>query len=165
MSSSRFTVDAATASVLFVARSSVHLIRSSAPASGWFEADIENDRFTGGSALWGHLEVPLVGLSSGNPIVDREMRRRSGSAAHPAIVADIEATLDLEETRATITGTIVFSGGSELVEGEIELLPGPRLVGTGEFDVGWWGVAPPRLLMLRVDPIVTVGIDLPLRAG
>lgn len=165
MGATRFTVDSTTASVLFAASSSLHPIRSTAPASGWFEADIENDRFTQGSVLSGRLEVPLAGLSSGNALVDREMRRRAGSASHPFIIAHIDSTLDLEDTQATITGTIQFSGRSELVEGAIALLPGPRIAGTGEFDVRWWGLEPPRLLVLRVDPIVTVEIDLPLIAG
>ena len=65
----------------------------------------------------------------------------------------------------TVTGTIEFFGSEVLVEGELRVVEGPRLVGTGEFDVRWWGLEPPRLMMLRVDPIVTVGIDLPLVAG
>jgi hypothetical protein len=162
MGSRRFVVDAATATALFVASSSVHTIRSSAAVSGWFEADIEDGRFKGGSSLSGHLEIPIKGLSSGNPIIDREMRRRAGSGRHLQIVGDIESTLEIEATSATITGTIGFFGESELVEGEIRLLSGPRIAGTGEFDVRWWGFEPPKVLMLRVDPIITVEIDLPL---
>ena len=165
MGATRYTIDSTTASVLFAASSSLHPIRSNAPARGWFEADIENDRFARGSALSGRLEVPLADLSSGNALVDREMRRRAGSATHPLIIADIESTLDLEGTQATIAGTIHFSGRSELVQGTIALLPGPRIAGTGEFDVRWWGFDPPRILVVRVDPIVTVEIDVPLIAG
>jgi hypothetical protein len=165
MSATRFTVDSTMASVLFTASSSLHPIRSTAPARGWFEADIEHDRFAPGSALSGRLEVPLADLSSGNAVVDREMRRRAGSAAHPFIIADIDSTLDLEDTQANITGTIQFSGRSELVEGTIVLLPGPRIAGTGEFDLRWWDFDPPRILVLRVDPIVRVEIDVPLTAG
>ena len=61
-----------------------------------------------------------------------------------------------------ITGTISFLDVDVLVEGELNLFPGPRLSGIGEFDVRWWGFEPPRLFMMRVDPIVTVEIDLPL---
>jgi hypothetical protein len=78
------------------------------------------------------------------------------------ISAGLEEVIRVERDRVTITGTIDFLGVSTLVEGEISIEPGPRLVGAGEVDVRWWGLEPPRLLVLRVDPIVTVEIDLPL---
>ncbi len=165
MGAHRYVINSAAASVVFAANSSVHPIRSTAAVSGWFEADIDDDQFRPGSLLSGHLEIPLDGVSSGNPIIDREMRRRAGSGAHPVIEGDIETTLSSEGTEATITGTISLSGTAELVEGEVSVLPGPRIVGSGEFDIRWWGIEPPRILMLRVDPIVMVEIDLPLIYG
>ena len=158
----RFEIDETTASVVFAASSSVHPIRSVGSVSGWIEAAVRDDAFAEDQALEGHLEVPLNGLSSGNPLIDREMKRRVDSGVHPAINANIEGTLRVDGNQATITGTIDFLGASTLVAGEVVVLPGPRLVGTGEFDVRWWGLEPPRLFMLRVDPIITVEIDAPL---
>jgi len=148
--------------VAFGASSSVHPIRSVGSASGWFRAAIDGAEFVDTSEIAGQLEVPLDGLSSGNPLVDREMKRRLASGAHPTIVARIESAALTDATEITVTGTIEFLGASTLVEGELVLAPGPRLIGTGEFDVRWWGLEPPRLLMLRVEPIVTVDVDLPL---
>ena len=162
MQARRFEIDESAASVVFAASSSVHPIRSVGAVAGWIEACVSEDVFAEGQDVNGHLEVPLSGLSSGNPLIDRETKRRVDSGLHPAIRAHIEETLRVDGNRATITGTIEFLGVSTLVEGEIVLLPGPRIVGTGEFDVRWWGLEPPRLLMLRVDPIVTVEIDAPL---
>ena len=161
----RYTVDEATATVVFGATSSVHPIRTAGSASGWFTASIEGDSFAGATGVSGHLEVPLKGLSSGNPLIDREMRRRLESDAHPTIVACVASAEVSASGGMTGTGTIEFFGSEVLVEGELRVVEGPRLVGTGEFDVRWWGLEPPRLMMLRVDPIVTVGIDLPLVAG
>jgi len=158
----RFEIDESTASVAFVASSSVHPIRSVGSVSGWFEAAFGNGAFAENQELCGDLEVQLDRLSSGNPLVDREMKRRVDSALHPVINARIEETLRVDGNHATITGTIDFFGVSTLVEGEVDILPGPRLVGTGDFDVRWWGFEPPRLLIVRVDPIVTVEIDAPL---
>lgn len=162
MNRQRWSIDAESASITFVATSSVHPIRSHGTASGWFEAAIDDAEFAPGEALHGRLEIPVGDLSSGNPLVDREMKRRVVSDTHPLIIAEIEATENTGGDTATITGTIAFLGIETLVEGELLVLPGPRLTGIGDFDVRWWGLDPPKLLMLRVDPIVTVEIDLPL---
>jgi len=158
----RFEIDQSTASVVFAASSSVHPIRSVGSVSGWIAAVLDGIVFAEDQELGGHLEVPLNGLSSGNPLIDREMKRRVDAGLDSAISARIEETLQVGGNQATITGTIDFLGASTLVEGDVHILPGPRLVGTGEFDVRWWGLEPPRLLILRVDPIVTVEIDAPL---
>ena len=162
MQARRFEIDQSAASVVFVASSSVHPIRSVGSVSGWINAVLNGGAFAEDQELGGRLEVPLNGLSSGNPLIDREMKRRVDAGLDSAIGARVEETLRVDGNRATITGTIDFLGVSTLVEGEVVILPGPRLVGTGEFDVRWWGLEPPRLLMLRVDPIVTVEIDAPL---
>jgi hypothetical protein len=158
----RFEIDESAASVVFVASSSVHPIRSVGSVSGWINAVLNCGVLAEDQELAGHLEVPLNRLSSGNPLIDREMKRRVDVGLDSAISARIEETLRVDGNNATITGTIDFLGVSTLVEGEVVILPGPRLVGTGEFDVRWWGLEPPRLLMLRVEPIVTVEIDAPL---
>ncbi len=162
MKQSRWSINAAAGSITFVATSSVHPIRTSGSATGWFEAAFDDAGFTPGIDVQGRLEVPVAALSSGNPLVDREMKRRVDTSTHPLIVAEIESTEDTGGNTATVTGTIRFLDVDVLVEGELNLIPGPRLVGVGEFDVRWWGLDPPRLFMLRVDPIVTVEIDLPL---
>ena len=162
MDQERWTIDATTGSVTFTATSSIHPIRTRGSASGWFEGASDDSGFVANSAMRGHLEVPLSGLSSGNPLIDNEMRRRVDTANHPLIVCAIETTEDTDESTASITGTISFLDVEVLVEGELELLAGPRLSGVGEFDVRWWGLEPPKLFMMRVDPIVTVEIDLPL---
>jgi hypothetical protein len=162
MEQRRWSIDGATASITFVARSSVHPIRTSGSAAGWFEATFDNTGFESGIAMQGQLEVPVADLSSGNLLVDREMRRHVDTGSHPLIVAEIVTTEETGGNTVRITGTIRFLDVETLVEGELHLFPGPRLVGAGEFDVRWWGLEPPRLLMLRVEPIVTVEIDLPL---
>jgi hypothetical protein len=158
----RFEIDTSTASIVFAASSSVHPIRTVGSVSGWITVCVSGDGLAESQELEGYLEVPIGELSSGNPLIDREMKRRVDGGLDSVISARIEETLRIEGNRATITGTIDFLEVSTLVEGDVVILPGPRLVGTGEFDVRWWRLEPPRLLMLRVDPIVTVEIDLPL---
>ena len=156
----RWSIGAGGSSVTFVATSSVHAIRTTGSATGWLESAFDDDGFSPGAALHGRLEIPLAGLTSGNPLIDREMKRRVDTSTHPFIVAEIVSTEDTGGNTARITGTIRFLDEETLVEGELNLHPGPRLGGVGEFDVRWWGLEPPRLFMLKVDPIVTVEIDL-----
>ena len=160
MDPKRWEIEASASSVTFVATSSIHPIRTKGEASGWIEGGLDDNGFLPNSTLRGRLEVPLSGLLSGNPLVDNEMRRRVDTVSHPFIVCQIETTEDTGESTATITGTISFLDVDVLVEGELNLLSGPRLSGVGEFDVRWWGLEPPKLFMMRVDPIVTVEIDL-----
>ncbi len=162
MQSNRWQIDSGDSTVLFTATSSVHQIHASGSASGWFEAAIDERGFKPDQALGGHLEIPVANLSSGNSIIDREMQRRVDSGAHPIIAAGIETTEELNGSSALLTGTIQFQGIETLVEGELHLRPGPRLTGIGEFDTRWWGLEPPRIFMFRVQPIVTVEIDLAL---
>ncbi|MEN8113597.1 MAG: YceI family protein [Actinomycetota bacterium] len=158
----RWVVNEDTATIAFTATSSVHTIRAKGTVRGWLEATIDDGAFAPGTELNGELLVPLAGLSSGNSLIDREMRRRVDVGVFPEIKAVVESTESIAGSDATIDGIVAFLGGGVLVEGEIELHEGPRLTGVGEFDVRWWGLEPPRLLMFQVDPIVTVEIDLPL---
>ncbi|MEN8113712.1 MAG: hypothetical protein ABFS21_04940 [Actinomycetota bacterium] len=158
----RWVVDEETATIRFTATSSVHTIRAKGTVRGWLEATIIDGAFAPGTELNGELIVPLAGLASGNPLIDREMRRRVDIGIFPEISAVVESTESIHGPDATIDGIIAFLGGGVLVEGDIELCEGPRLKGVGEFDIRWWGLEPPRLLMFQVDPIVTVEIDLPL---
>lgn len=162
MNRKRWSIDTERASVTIVATSSVHPIRTSGSVSGWFEAALADTAFTAGEAIEGRLEIPLDELSSGNPLIDREMRRRTDIGVHSVIVAEIETAEPVGGSTALVTGTVEFLGVETLVEGEVSVVPGPRLTGVGEFDVRWWNLEPPKLLMLRVDPVVTVEIDLPL---
>ncbi len=158
----RWSIDAPIGGVTFVATSSVHAIRARGSATGWIEAALDGTRFAPATEVHGRLGIPLAGLRSGNPLVDNEMRRRIDPSINPCIVAEIETTEETDGEAAKITGTIEFLGIDVLVEGDMTLLPGPRLSGIGEFDVRWWGFEPPRLFTISVDPIVTVEIDLPL---
>jgi hypothetical protein len=63
-----------------------------------------------------------------------------------------------------VEGNIEFTGETVLVEGDLHLGrngDGDLIMsGDGTFDVRWWGMDPPRLLMLRVEPEIEVSIRL-----
>ena len=79
----KFFIDPNRSKVWIDARSSLHPIHSETGGlEGWFQAEL-----LGGGRLnptvtpRARLELPVERLSSGNPLYDREMRRRVGRAA------------------------------------------------------------------------------------
>ena len=158
----RYEMDPSKATVVFNGSSSLHAITARARAAGWLDADIAGNRFRLGSELAGRVEVKVTDIRTGNPLFDTETRRRIDTASHPLIVAEITGTRANDGTTVSVVGTVSFNGKAVPLEGEVTLAPGRVLTGGARVDVRWWGLAPPRLLTLRVHPEVLVAIDLPL---
>ena len=158
----RYSLVSEQSTVLIEARSSVHPIRVEAPATGWIE--LPTGLAVGPAS--GRIEIPVAELRSGNPLIDRETRRRVDANRHRAIIGDLNEVLEQEQSAATIQGSIEFIGETVDLHGTVEFdLGTDRLAmnGAATFDVRWWGLEPPRLLMLKVDPEVVVSIDLVFR--
>ena len=157
----RLFIDSARSLITFRGRSSVHPITATARPSGWF-VGITEGIFDNTGPLAGHLEVPVADLASGNPLIDRETRRRIDARRHPNITGDLAEGGDVHPTHATVEGNIEFTGETVLVEGDLRLGrngDGDLIMsGDGTFDVRWWGMDPPRMLMLRVEPEIEVSI-------
>lgn len=158
----RYDIDPAVATISFNASTSLHPVVASAPVSGWFEADIAADGFVPGTPIAGRIEIPVDDIRSGNPLYDAETRRRIDVKAHPLISAELTTTLTVDGESAVVEGTVDFLGETVLLEGELNVAPGPLLTGEGTVDIRWWGLKPPRLLAFRVEPEVVIKINLPL---
>ena len=159
----RYTIDPESSTVTFAASTTLHPVVATAPASGWFEAEISEDRFAADSRVAGALEIAVDTLSSGNPLYDAETRRRIDVRSHPLIAAEITSIRDVEGPGAVVEGTVTFHGETVLLEGELAVLPGLVLSGEGTVDIRWWDLHPPRLLAFRVDPEVVISVKLALR--
>ncbi len=138
--------------VVIDATSSVHPIHSETSAvEGWWETDSPG----------GHLELAVGALTSGNPLIDAEMKRRINAHPHPTITGELTS---FEPTR----GEVTFRGVTRSVEGELTVTPqddgSVRITGERVFDVREFDFQPPRILMLRVHPEVSVRIDLVVAA-
>jgi polyisoprenoid-binding protein YceI len=149
--------------VVVDARSSVHSIHGSAgEIRGQVEADVVDGVISG--ALGGRLEVPIDGLRSGNRFLDAELRRRTDARRHPVIVGEIRhAATTSDGGHFRVDGEVTFHGQTQPVTGELLVrAEGDRLILEGEhvFDIRDFGLAPPRVLMLSVEPDVTVRIRL-----
>jgi len=177
----RFTIDSERSTVTIEASSSVHPIRSKAQGlAGW--VDVEQggggqvDVAAGPSA---RLEFPVDRLRSGNPLEDRELRRRIDAKRFPTIIGELESLArvgDAAESppgrageeddgglRYEVTGALTFMGQTKRYVHEMVWSYEPdgslRLQGAAEFDVRDFGMEPPKILMLKVHPEVVVHID------
>ena len=145
------------------ARSSVHPIGT---RTDGLEGHLDLEMLDGGSVNLespprGQLSLRVERLSSGNPLEDRELRRRIDTRRHPRIVGEFTG---VQETgtggRYRVRGDVTFRGVTRTYEDEMAFVtPDDRsieLEGEATFDIRDFGMDPPRILMLKVQPEVRV---------
>lgn len=163
----RYRIDPARSRVVIDAKSSLHPIHSETDGlEGWVELDVQGGgRVNPTVEPKGHLELPVDKLRSGNPMEDRELKRRIDARRFPTINGDLrsmEATG--KDGRYQVRGDVTFKGVTRPSEDEMTLaLEGDnsiRLQGSSVFDIRDFGMDPPRILMLKVAPDVTVTVDI-----
>jgi polyisoprenoid-binding protein YceI len=153
----RYELDPERSTVVIDASSSVHPIHTEAAGvSGWVEL---------GDQPAGRVSFPVERLRSGNPIEDRELRRRIDAGRHPAIVGELTSLRPLDgDGRHEAHGIVTFRGVDRACDGELVIddvdEQTVRITGSSTFDVRDFGMSPPRILLLRVHPEVRVAIEL-----
>jgi polyisoprenoid-binding protein YceI len=161
----RYEIDSGRTTVWIEARSSLHPIRSETSAlRGWFDGDIEADgRLSEGSSPKAELELPIDLMSSGNGLYDREMKRRVDARRYPTITATLAAMMPTATAgRYRAEGDVTFHGVTRRVSDELALsAPEPGTVvfeGQHAFNLPDFGMQPPRIMMLKVYPDVTIRV-------
>ena len=139
--------------VIIDGRSSVHPIHSSTDGLEGF-IDLQTGE--------GRVSFAVARLRSGNPLEDREMKRRIDAKNYPTIEGGLTS---LEAGHAV--GELTFRGVTKTVNGELTITPVDddtiEVSGESTFDVRDFGMQPPRILMLRVHPDVKVRIEITAR--
>lgn len=145
-------------------RSSLHPVHGTATElSGVIEADFDGD----GTPLLdrphsGWVEIPITAIRSGNRLTEIEMQRRADARRHPTIRLEVGRVWAVDGGyRAAFT--VTAHGCTQPAEEDFSLRrDGRRLVLEGRhvFDMRDFGVNPPRILTLRVDPHVKVSVRL-----
>lgn len=152
-----YRIDPSASTVHVSAKSTLHGI------DGHADGIVGTIEIGGDGALVGaHVEVEAERLRWGNPLLDRETRRRIDVRSHPTISGHVRRVDTTDGESLHLRGTIAFLGIEHEVDGDIVVTASTpdRLVVEGEqsFDVRDWGLEPPNLLLIRVEPIIRVRI-------
>jgi polyisoprenoid-binding protein YceI len=152
------------------ATSSLHPIHSrTAGLEGFLDVEVhDGGRLDLTVAPKGQLSLPVQRLSSGNPLEDRELRRRIDARRFPTIDGRLtEMSQAASDGRYLVRGDVTFRGVTNPYEDEmsVDQLDDNtlRLEGESTFDIRDFGMEPPRILMLRVHPQVSVKVAIEAR--
>ena len=104
-------------------------------------------------------------LSSGNRLEDRELRRRIDTRRYPTIEGRLtEMRPSGRDGRYVVRGDLTLRGVTHSYQDEMTISEVDdrtlRLEGQSTFDIRDFGMEPPRILMLKVDPEVAVKVAL-----
>ena len=144
---SRYVVDPDSSQVWIEGSSSVHPITATATGlTGWVDVDRHAGPDNHAAGFAAEIRIAVDRLASGNPLVDRETRRRIDARRHPEIVGTVTTAVSVASDRLALTGTIDFRGETRSVSGEVAISPDrDRLVveGTQTFDLRDLGATTP----------------------
>jgi polyisoprenoid-binding protein YceI len=149
------------------ARSNVHPIHSSTDGlEGFVEIAMVPE---GGVDLSvkpvGQLSLPVSRLSSGNRMEDREMQKRIDAQRYPTITGVLDQMeRSGDDGNYRVSGDITFRGVARRYEDEMTVGTVDsrtiQLAGKSRFDIRDFGMQPPRVLILRVEPEVDVRVEI-----
>jgi hypothetical protein len=113
----------------------------------------------------GKVSLPVERMSSGNPLEDRELRRRIDARRYPTIDGELTGMRATgRDGRYLVRGEVTFKGATRGYEEEMEVAHDGdgilQLSGESTFDIRDFGMEPPRILMLKVQPEVGVRVEI-----
>jgi len=169
----RYLVDASASRIRIEAHSTLHpVVVETSEVAGHLDVDVAADGtvVVPDGAGW-ILEVPGRALRSGNQVIDRETARRLDWRQHPVIrgeLVSVDAGNGLALGEVRLHGDVSLHGQTRRVVGIVAVAmanDGDAITVRGRscLDVRDFGLKPPRLLVMKVDPDVEVAIDLVAR--
>jgi polyisoprenoid-binding protein YceI len=113
----------------------------------------------------GQLSLSVDHLSSGNRVEDMELQRRIDARRFPTIEGVLRKVAPSDNGGDyRVSGDIVFRGVSRHHEDLMGIASVDdrtiRLAGRSTFDIRDFGMEPPRLLLLKVDPEVQIRVEI-----
>ena len=116
-----------------------------------------------------HLEVPIRSLTSGNSAYDGELQRHIDVRRFPTAYVDLHHVRRVEGGSSSylVGGEVTFRGVTQLVEGMVAVEfpdPGAMVVrGDKTLDIRLFGIPPPTIYMIKIEPDVTLSLQLEAR--
>lgn len=174
----RYVVRPAASTLDFEAKSSVHPVRGRArDLTGYVDACREGATLVLEPPPTMHVEFPVEGLTSGNPLQDREMWKLLDSKRNRLVRADLRGLRSSESNTHTesdvnansyavafvANGEITLCGRSRGYEGTLGIAcddAGLTIDGSLRLDIRDFGITPPRLLVFTVRPDVAIRLHL-----
>jgi polyisoprenoid-binding protein YceI len=113
----------------------------------------------------GNLSLAVDNLSSGNRLEDRELQRRVDARRFPTIEGVLRKIVQSDVNGSyRVSGDITFRGVSCFHEDMMSIRSVDeetiQLGGTSSFDIREFGLEPPRMLLLKMDPEVEIRIEI-----
>jgi polyisoprenoid-binding protein YceI len=149
------------------ARSNVHPIHSSTDGlEGFVDLALSPEGEVDLSApMSGKLSLTVDRLSSGNRMEDRELQKRIDARRFPTIAGELDTIEKSDDDgRYRVSGDITFRGVSRHHEDLMKIGSVDdqtiQLDGRSSFDIRDYGMEPPRMLMLKVEPVVEVRVEI-----
>jgi polyisoprenoid-binding protein YceI len=152
------------------ARSSVHPIHSTTDGlEGFVDLDAHGDAVVGPHPT-AELSFPVNRLSSGNWLEDRALQKRIDARRYPTISGVLTGVVPgADDGRFLVRGDLTFRAVTRSVEDYMTLTVVDdhtiRVEGESTFDVRDFGMEPPRILILRVEPDVKVRVEIFAEGG
>ncbi len=154
--------------VVMDARSSLHPIHTRTRGlEGFLDVEVLDDgRVNLDVPAYAKLSLPVDRLSSGNALEDRELKRRIDARRFPTIDGELRALEESsEDGQYRARGELTFRGVTNTYEDAITITTDDAdervltISGEHTFDIRDFGMDPPKILMFRVQPDVTVQIE------
>jgi polyisoprenoid-binding protein YceI len=142
--------------------SSLHSIERSGPISG--EVDVTDGSAAEAIPVAGQLLLDLTTMVSSDRLYDRELETRLDIHRYPRVTARLtEVVPDGAAGCFRMAGELSFHGRTNEVHGTATVQVSAdevHLSGAMTLDVREFGIDPPKILLLKVKPVVDVALDL-----
>jgi len=137
---------------------------------GFIEAAVDGDRIEVDAAPpAAHLELDVIRLTSGNSIYDTELRRQIDARRFPRAYVDLHRARAVDRDSSTfhVSGEITLRGVTVPADGVVvAALPEQELMvvsGEETLNICDFGIPPPSLFMIKIDPEVKLRLYLEAR--
>ncbi|MBT8495390.1 MAG: YceI family protein [Deltaproteobacteria bacterium] len=160
----RYRIDSSRSKIVVMARSSVHDTETVwSKMSGYIEVDPENPS-AGATAV---IDVDMSEFDAGDWLKNRKLKKDLDVSRYPKATFTLDSLADVKgdtaRTEAKATGTIDWRTRKAKVEatGHASLSASEvQAEASFDLDVRDVGVKPPKILMFKVEEVVSVKVEL-----